>query len=219
MSEVIKLAVVDDNIVYRKDLVQEIQKVGHLDVVNQSSNGKELIQAIPNLILDIILLDLVMPVMDGMETLDFLKANNPDIKTLVLTVHYEPEISLRLIEKGAKGFVFKTEGIPEIINAIYMVANGAHRFGDWDLSHIVQSSKNKKNPSQLAKHGCTDRELEVMRFYCQGYSFKEIGAKLFISDRTAEKHIKNAMKKVGISNSIRFINYCKDTGLINFKNG
>lgn len=219
MNEKIKIAIVDDNIVYRQNLVQQIEKITHFDVTNQSSNGKELITALSGINTEVILLDLEMPIMDGFETLDFLKANNPKIKTIVLTIHNEPDISMRLIEKGAKGFVFKNEDITEIINAIYIVVNGGHRFGDYDLPHTLKFAKNKKRVSHLSKHGCSDRELEVIKFYCQGYTFKEIGEKLFISDRTAQKHIENAMKKVCIFNSIRFVNYCTSTGLNNFKNG
>jgi DNA-binding NarL/FixJ family response regulator len=114
MSEIIKLVVVDDNIVYRKDVIKKLQQIPDLDVVNQFSNGEELIEGLPVINPEVILLDLVMPVMDGYQTLDFLKANNPDIKTLVFTAHNEPETSLRLIGKGVKGFVFKNEGINEM---------------------------------------------------------------------------------------------------------
>jgi DNA-binding NarL/FixJ family response regulator len=219
MNEKIKIAIVDDDPVYSFFLVEQLNRLEDLDVVFTSSNGKELIDSIKIQIPDVVLLDLKMPVMDGLATVKYLKIHYPEIKKLVLTVHNDEDTSVKLIEKGANGFLSKTRDINIIYNAIQSVIKIRYYFPELSLENVVIAAKSIKKVSRKNKIKLTDRESEITYWLCEGLNTKEIAAKIFVSSRTVEGHIRNLMKKTKVNKLTKFVVYAIENGLNNFKNG
>jgi DNA-binding NarL/FixJ family response regulator len=191
MKEKIKLAIVEDNLAYRKFLVKHFSKRQDVEIISEASNGKECIDGLEIQIPGIILLDLGMPVMSGTETVAYLDKNHPEIKILILTVHKEDAILLELIETGVRGFLSKDMEIKEIIKAVYMAHKNHYFLEGLNLKKIVTANKN----THLNNIKFTDRESEIIKLLCEGFAPKEIANKLFLSTRTVETHIYNVRQK------------------------
>lgn len=216
MQHLIKLAVVDDSLFYRQALIKSLEKNKDLKIIIEALNGKDLINAIEHKKLepDIILLDLEMPVMDGVKTTEYLSRHHPDIKILILTQHNDEGISQELIKKGANGFLFKKNGLEKIVDAIYSVAKYQYYFAGWNLQKIVTAKNNVRKRLYKNKVQFSKRELEIMELICQQYTNKEISDKLYISTRTVDGHRDKLLQKTNSYNSVGLAMYAMQNGLI-----
>jgi len=220
MNELIKLAIVDDDVVFRSVFSIFLRKIENVEVVLNFSNGKELITALASEKRkpDVILLDLQMPVMDGIETTEYLDKHYPDIKILILTVHNDEKISNYLIEKGANGFLKKDGDMNKIMKAINSVYECKYYFEDWDLKKIVNLNKIKNKVKSKSKIKFSKRELEIIKLLFQGYTNKEISTKLHISTRTVEVHRDKVLKKTNSRNIAHFATFAIQNELFDFTN-
>jgi two-component system response regulator DegU len=221
MNKIIKLAVVDDSSFFRTGLVDLLQTNKKLQIVIECSNGQELIDILklgkhkPH----IILLDLEMPVMDGMETMEYLSKHHPEIKVLILTVHDEARALLNLIERGVNGFLMKDD-INELINAIDTIYKQEFYFKGWDMKKIAAAYKKDKNkPASKNQVNFTKRELEVLTLICKGLTNKEISSKLNIGVRTVDRHKDNILQKVNVRNTVELVIYVLQNDLIRISHG
>ena len=219
MKEKIKIAIVDDDTVYRFFLVQKLDKFEDIEIIISCSNGKELIDDLKIQIPHIVLLDLEMPVMDGLATTKYLRKHYPEIKKIVLTIHDDEDTSVKLIEKGANGFLPKSRDINIIYDAINTVKKTRYYFPELSLENVVIAAKTKKKTHRNNKIKLTDRESEITYWLCEGLNTKEIADKIFLSSRTVEGHAGNLMKKTRVNKLTKFVVYAIENGLNNFKNG
>lgn len=211
----IKLAVIDDQLLFRKGLIALLKDYEELDVIIEASNGKELLEQLKKTKVDVVITDLEMPVMDGIELTENVHNKYPDIKILALTMHNEDSFVIHLIEKGANGFLLKDYDIELIIDAIYAVIENGYYFNDRVSKAMVKGLV--KSNKILPKFNCiqlTPREITVVDLICKEFTNKEISNKLFVSPRTIDGHRERIMQKIGAKNVVGIIMYAMKNNLI-----
>ena len=184
-------------------------------VVFECANGEELLTGLRDNAVDIALLDLEMPVMDGMATLDRLKKEYPDVKAIMLSTHEEGEVHRASHgQLGANGYMLKSADTDEIENAIRSVHESGYYYSDRVsrvmLHGLVQ--KQRVKPTFNEVDPLSERELEVLRGICQELTNTEIAGKLFISPRTVEGHRNNMLLKTGAKNTAGLVVYAMTKG-------
>lgn len=215
MKNSIKLAVVDDQHLFRQGLISLIGEFEELSLVVEAANGNDLLEQLKTKKPDVVLLDLEMPVMDGIETTANLQKKYPDVKVLILTMHNEEEIILHLIEKGAHGFLLKDNPIETIVDAIYAVMENGYYFNDHVSKVMVRGlMKNQKIKPGFADAGLSEREIEVVKLICKEYTNKEIAEKLYISVRTVDGHREKILQKTKAKNAVGIVMYAIKNNLL-----
>jgi DNA-binding NarL/FixJ family response regulator len=218
LKSLIKLAIVDDDELYKQVLKSYIKQCDDINITIDAANGKELINLLPKKKPELILLDLEMPVMNGIETLEYLAKQYPDIKVLIFTIHNDDGLFNYLIEKGANSFLPKDIGIPKIIEAIYAVNKVGYYFANIDLKKIIVAKKNINLNLLPSKISFSKRQIEIIQLICQQYTNKEISQKLFISQRTVDGHRTNLLQKAGVKNTVGLILFAIKNNLIDESN-
>jgi two-component system response regulator DegU len=216
MKKSIKLAVVDDQHLFRKGLISLIKEFDELDIVIEASNGNELIEKLKTTKKPaVILLDLEMPGMDGIETTGYLQRKYPEIKILILTMHNEEEIILHLIEKGAHGFLLKDHPIETLVDAIYAVIDNGYYFNDHVSKVMVKGlMRTQKIKPSFNEVRLTEREIDVIRLICKEYTNKEIAEKLFISVRTVDGHREKILQKTKAKNTVGIVMFAVKNNML-----
>lgn len=211
MKQKIKIAIVDDSSFFRVGLKNLIQNQNNFEIIIESSNGKELIAALDGAkqMPDIILLDLEMPVMDGIKTAKYLSKHFPEIKILILTIHHDYRIIRHLLDK-VNGFLKKDKNIDVVFDAINVIYKYDFYFAGLDFKKIITNSK----PISASKIHFTKRELEILKLICQQYTNQKISEKLFISIRTVHGHRENIFKKTNTKNATGLAIYAVKHNLI-----
>lgn len=198
----INILPVDDHQLIIDGLSSLIRTDSSLHLVGYANNGAQAVQTVSTIKVDVVLMDVDMPVMNGLDATQKIKSNHPEVKIIILTMHDEKSLVKRFMEIGADGYLLKNSDKDELINAIKEVYNGKKHFPEEllrgpekETRQVVNSSSNAVILSQI-----TEREIEIMKLIAQGYSNKEIGDKLFISHRTVDTHRTNIMKKLEVNN-------------------
>jgi DNA-binding NarL/FixJ family response regulator len=206
--EKVKLFLVDDHKIFREGLKHliEVEEVG--TVVAEAGNGQEFLLKLEDATPDIVLMDISMPLMNGIEATQMARDKYPDLKVLALSMHGDEEYYYKMIEAGVKGFLLKDSGIKEIERAIYAVLEGESYFSNELLRQIISGMNSKKsNESAIEKDGISTRELEVLRLICAGLTNEEIADKLCISAQTVKGHRSNLLSKTNCKNSASLVMY------------
>jgi DNA-binding NarL/FixJ family response regulator len=219
-DEVIRVAVVDDQALFRKGLISLLEEYNHLDIILEASNGKEFFQALRRCrdeLPHLIILDVQMPEMDGIEALIKLTNEYPNIHVLMLTMHNESEMILHLVEKGAKGFLLKDAAIETVVKAIESIMNAGFYFPDSISRLLVRGLvTNQKTKAAHESNNLSERELEIIRLICKEHSSQEIADKLNISLNTVNKHRESIFQKVSAKNVVGVVMYAIKNNLLEF---
>jgi DNA-binding NarL/FixJ family response regulator len=194
---VIRILVVDDHAILREGICSLLERQEDMQVVGEAANGEEALTRVAELEPDLVLMDLAMPVMDGLEATRRLHAAAPDIHVLVLTQHDNWEFVAPALEAGAAGYVLKRSGGREVVNAIRQVMQGGAIL-DADLARKLHQQPELTGSPEAH---LTGRELQVLRLVVDGLSNKEIAQRLTISPKTASVHRTNIMQKLGARNT------------------
>ncbi|TVR40633.1 MAG: DNA-binding response regulator [Cryomorphaceae bacterium] len=198
----IRISLVDDHKLFRSGIRALLSAHNNFEVVSESDNGKEFTETVDQVKPDVVLMDLEMPEMDGMETTKYLKEHHPDVKVIVISMHNDEKFIVHLMEIGARGYLLKNADPDDIISAIHSVNETGYFFTELVsrvmLHGLVKGEKVK--PSFLPGNDLTSREIEVLKLICQEFTAAEIGEKLFISPRTVEGHRNNLLLKIGARN-------------------
>lgn len=213
----IKLALADDQVLFRRGMAMLLRDMSDVQVVFECSNGEELLTGLQGNTIDIVLLDLEMPVMDGMETMKRLRADHPNVKVIVLSMHSEEKFIVHLMELGANGYVLKTAEPDEIENAVRSVSTSGFYFSEL-VSRVMLHGlvkKEKIKPTFSDVDPLTEREVEVLRLICQELTTTEIAGKLFLSPRTVEGYRNNILQKIGARNTAGIVVYAMSKGIYN----
>lgn len=210
----IRLAVADDQPLFRRGFSMLLRDMSDVQVVFECANGEELLTGLNGNAVDIVLLDLEMPVMDGSEAMKRIRADHPAVKVIVLSMHTEEKYIAHLMELGANGYVLKTAEPDELENAIHSVATTGYYFSDRVSRVMLQGlvKKEKLLPKFKDLDALTEREVEVLRAICQEMTTTEIAGKLFLSPRTVEFHRNNLLLKTGAKNVAGLVVYAMTTG-------
>lgn len=210
----IKIVIADDHALIAEGIKKIVEDAADLKVVAILNNGKETIDFIEQHKIDMVLLDINMPVMDGIECATYLAKHHPKVKVVILSMHMETSIYQELIKIGVKGYMLKTIPSKEMLSAIKKINDGGAFF-----SEELTSSTNKTSyiplslKSKLADE-ITARELEIIQLIAKGFTNQQIADKLFISVRTADTHRTNILKKLNLNNVASLIRFAFENDLI-----
>jgi DNA-binding NarL/FixJ family response regulator len=214
LRPMIRLALADDQLLFRRGLVMLLRDMSGVQVIFECGNGEELLTGLRDNPIDIVLLDLEMPVMNGLQTLGHLRKEYPDVKVIVLSTHNKEQFIAEAMDNGAAGYMLKSADTDEIESAIRSVQESGYYYSD-RVSHVMLHSvvtKQKVKPTFLEVDPLSERELEVLRAICQGLTNTEIAGKLFISPRTVEGHRNNMLLKTGAKNTAGLVVYAMTKG-------
>ncbi len=203
MSETIRVALADDHDLFREGIHSIIQKMDQIELKLQASNGLELLGGLQDTAVDLILMDLQMKDMDGIEATTKVKELYPDIKIIILTMHNEERMISYLMESGANAYLLKSTKKDELELAIRNTYQKGFYFNDQVSNALLSGLKQRKpsRPSFNLVNTLSSREIEILELICQELTSQQIADKLFISNRTVEGHRKRLMDKFNVKNT------------------
>jgi len=202
-----KIIIVDDHTLFRNGLHILLNNIKNYKVVEEAANGKEFIDILDKgTEVDLVLLDINMPVMDGIEAAKIALSKRPDLKIITLSMYGEEDYYYKMVDAGVKGFLLKNSDMNEVKTALETVYDGGNYFSSELLQNLVtnlRTNKEKKKP----ENELSEREVEVLILICQGFNNQEIADQLFISKRTVDKHRANIMEKSQCKNTAQLVMY------------
>ena len=209
----IKVLIVDDHLIVRRGLKALLETEEGIEVVGEAANGREAVERTADLLPDVVLMDLLMPVMSGIEAIDRIRSSHPETKTVVLTSYGGDQQLLSALRAGAVGYLLKDASPLELVQAI----RNAHRGHSWIQPQLAgrqlrQISRQSTFTQQIEP--LTSRELEVLRLVARGWSNERIGASLFISEATARTHVSHILGKLQLENRTEAALYALREGLV-----
>lgn len=207
----IKVAVVDDHKLFRQGLSVMLASKEDLEVVEKFESAVALIKALPNIEVDIILLDIDMPELSGIEAMPKILKIKPEAKVIMLTMHLNSTKIQEAVDAKVKGYLLKTTGDDEVNLAIRQVMEGKDYFTQEAQASLIDSYRRKDDPAFIE---LTPREREILKLVCEEYNSSEIAEKLFISQNTAETHRRNLLSKTGCKNSVGLVKFAMENELI-----
>ena len=199
------IIIVDDHLIFRQGLINIMNTEDFAKVIGDASNGKEFIELLQHLNPDLVLMDIDMPYMNGMEATRKALEINPELKIIAVTMFGDEEYYYKMIDLGVKGFILKTSGINEIEKAIHEVMIGESYFSNELLRKIINSIGREKTTKVASKPLLSERELEVLKLICNGNTTDEIAQKLFISPKTVKSHRSHLLDKTECKNTPEMI--------------
>lgn len=193
-----------------------LRDAGDIEVVGEASNGADVLAFVEQHPVDVILMDINMPVMNGIETTIHLAKHFPLIRVIALTMHSERAFITRILKAGAAGYVLKNTGKQELLAAIHKVAAGDTYFSNEVASVMMEQympSSSRRTDAEPSIHELTRREVEILRLIAQEMTNNEIAERLFISTYTVETHRKNLIRKIGVKNTAGLVKFALQQGL------
>lgn len=194
----ISILIADDHSMIREGLKQLLELEQNFNVIGFADNGRKAIDKINELHPDILLLDVNMPVLGGIETLAEIRKNNINVKVIMLTIHNEREYLIKAVELGCDGYILKESDSDELKNAIYNVYEGK-RYIRPNMTPMLNSYLASKAEDDKKLVGLTKREIQVLKLVAEGMFNRNIAERLEISERTVKNHIANIFKKIQVS--------------------
>jgi two-component system nitrate/nitrite response regulator NarL len=194
----IRLVVVDDHILFRRGLISLLQEMQDFEVVGEASNGREALQVIGKARPDIILLDINMPMMNGIETLGEIRRTNPAQKVLMLTISQNDEDLIAAIVGGANGYLLKNAEPETLRNTIFQVISGNAILSPEVTAKVFNAVR--RSQSERGRSLLSDREVEVLGCLARGQTTSQIADTLFISENTVKTHIRHILEKMEVNN-------------------
>jgi len=206
-----KIIIIDDHQIVRDGIKTMLLGNPQIDVVGLGGNEEDLMTLLQEHSPHLIIMDLSLPGKSGIELTEYITINHPDIKVLILTTSSDEESIIASIEAGADGFLNKDTSLNELLSAIEQICNGEGYFSE-NITGIIYKSyinriKRDKNYSPETQKNLTDREIDIIKVFSEGLTYKEIAARLNISVKTIETHKANILKKLELNNIIELVKY------------
>ncbi|WP_043982776.1 response regulator [Priestia megaterium] len=209
----IKILIADDHHVVRKGLVFFLQTQPDLEIVGEASNGEEALKLAISLEPHIVLMDLSMPVLDGIEATKELKKQAPHIQVMILTSFSDQDHVIPALEAGASGYQLKESDPDELVAAIRKLMNGENQLHPKVTTHLLtRLTKSSEKKVNFTDH-LTKREKDVLKEIAKGKSNKEIGAALHITEKTVKTHVSNILSKLGVQDRTQAALYAVQHGI------
>ena len=209
----ISIIIVDDHNLFRNGLKLLLNTTPNMHVIAEADNGRNFLELLNTIFPDIVLMDIDMPVMGGIEATQLAIQKFPQIKIITLSMFGEEEYYFKMIDAGARGFLIKNSDISEVRNAIRTVNEGRTYFSEELLVHIVKNIRSVSNTNKVTSM-LSEREVEVLQQICFGLSNVQIADLLNISKRTVDKHRANLLEKTNSKNTANLVMYAMKHKLI-----
>ena len=209
-----KVVIVDDHSMVREGLKQLLELEGEVQVIGEAGDGIECLKLLETTVPQVLLLDINMPNMNGLEVLERLKEDKVDVKIIILTVHDEIEFLLKAVDIGINGYLLKESDSSELKKAISHVIKG-ETYIQPSMIPLLNSKMVERNHERVKIDLLTRRELEVLKLLSVGLYNKEIGKKLDISERTDKNHISSIFKKIEVTDRTQAAVFAIRNNLIN----
>lgn len=198
-----KILVVDDHKIVRQGVISIVQTIPGCEVIGEGANGKEAVELVRQLQPDLVVMDISMPEMDGVEAAHGIRQFNKTIKILIVTMLEDEHYLFDALSADINGYLFKMASIDDIRTAIERIGRGDSYFDPKITKIILDKNKSHSGFKQIL----SERETEVLRCIANGFTSVEIGNKLFISQFTVQKHRKNILKKLDIRGTAELVKY------------
>lgn len=209
----IKIAIADDHQLFRQGLITLLSNSDEIEVVGQAENGEEAIESCLKLKPDILLMDIGMPIMNGIKATGILKISQPNIKVIALSMHSERNFVKTILEAGALGYLMKSCTYTQLRNAITTVYSGKKYLDEEVTEVILQDYLNVEDNLQIDSV-LSKREMEVLKLIAEGYSSKETSEKLFVSIKTVGSHRQNILDKLNLKSTTDIVKYALRNNII-----
>ena len=209
-----RILIVDDHTMVRDGLSSMLQRQPDFEVVGEASNGKEGVEQAERLRPDLILMDLRMPEMDGVEAMRKIRIHQPEVDFLVLTTFDTDEYIFDAIEVGAKGFLLKDTSRDELFNAVRTISNGNSYFQPDIASRLADQFAVLRKGGGHVTDALSEREREVLNLIAQGKANKEVASELSLSESTVKSHVSNIFSKLGVNDRTGAVTTAIQKGII-----
>ncbi len=212
----IKIAIADDYKIFREGLKVGFSADENLEVIMEADNGEDLLKALETMTPDVIIMDLKMPIMDGMEATKAVRKKYPNIKVLVVTMYDDDKFIIHLMENGANGYLLKNTEPDEIRKSIYAVHENGYYFNDVVNKALLKKLvlKNNLKPSFNQNIELTERELEVLKLICEEKTAAEIAKDIFLSPRSVEGIRQRLIEKIGVRNTAGLVMFAVKNNMV-----
>jgi DNA-binding NarL/FixJ family response regulator len=217
--EEVRILIADDHPIFIDGIKSLIEGIDGFKVVDSAENGQIAIDKITDCQPDIILMDINMPVMDGVEATRMVKDLHPKVKVIMLTMHDEIRLIKDVLEIGARGYILKNIGRDDLVKALETVSSGKPYLDpavQEKMIHSLSGHDNdaKEEPNSELVNSITQREMEILQLIALGHTSGDIAKKLFISKNTVETHRKNLLGKLNVNNTAALLKFAYQNGLV-----
>ena len=210
----IRIVVADDHQLFREGLVNLLESDETIEVIGEAENGREAIEKVFELKPDILLTDIAMPEMNGMEATKQLKKKLPEIRIIAVSMHSDKQFVKGMLEAGTDAYLLKNCTHQQLLEAVHSVYNGKKYLSEDITELVINGYLDGSNVSDDNYTELSEREKEIFLLLAEGVSTREIGEKLFISVKTVGTHKQNILEKLGLKNNSDIVKYALKKGLI-----
>jgi len=210
----IKVVLAEDHQILRDGIKALFKDHPQISIINEASNGEDALKILDETEVDVLIADINMPLMDGIATTEYIKQHHPRTKVLILSMLEHEKYVSQSFEAGAMGYILKTAGKEELINATLKVANGEPYISHKISRALLKRVRLTGGCDNLVDVELSDRELEILSYVAEGYTNAEIADKTFTSKRTVETHRKNLIEKTGAKNTASLIKFAIMSGIL-----
>jgi len=216
MKDKIKIVLADDHRIFRKGLKSLLSERENIEVLAEADNGDEALEAARKYKPEIVLMDIAMPKMDGIEATRQIRERLPDTEVVILSMHAKKAYIDQVLKAGAKGYVLKDSDEENLLSAINTVHNGGYYLDSPIADQVLSDYFRGKSKRELKKQSdpLSEREREVLRLLAEGHSNQEVADTLYISRKTVENHRANIVRKTGAQGQVGLTKYAARIGLI-----
>jgi len=213
----IEVILADDHALFRQGLARLLELEPDITIMSQVASGREVLEKLKNQTVDVVIMDITMPDMDGVEATTVISQQYPDVKVLVLSAHEDRDSLFAAIDAGAKGYILKDTEPEELARAIRVVAAGGSIVSPSVTPQLLQGVRDMGyDPSEAERQrlNLSDREIEILRQLATPKSPAQIGRELFISTKTVQNHISNIYRKLDVNSRTEAVMTAMEFGLI-----
>ena len=207
-----RVMLADDHTLFRSGVKRILEEIPGVEIVGEAADGLELLSLLKKVTPDLVILDISMPNLRGLEAIHEIKASYPRVQVLILTMHKDAEYLSYALGAGAAGFLLKQDADPELLEALASIRQGRTYLSPAISEVVPDLLRRGPTPDGTPREVLTHREREILKLLADGKSSKEIGELLFISLRTVQNHRANMMKKLKVRRTTDLIKYAMQKG-------
>ena len=214
----IKVLLADDHQIVRQGIKALLNAQADIEIIGEATDGHELMEMVERLCPDVVVTDIAMPVLNGIEAAGQIRRRFPSIEVIILSMHAASSYVVRSLRVGARGYILKSDDIQEVIEAIRAVSAGRRHISKQVSDDVLELLLSENSPELDLNKRLTDREREILQLIAEGNTNAQIAEKLVISSRTVETHRAKMMDKLGLSTQAEVIRFAIQNGFVSIDN-